>query len=62
LKGFAKVHLAAGETRTVTFELGPRAFQYYDVKSAGWKADADEFTLSVGASSRDLRQEAKLVW
>ncbi|MEQ8717203.1 MAG: glycoside hydrolase family 3 C-terminal domain-containing protein [Acidimicrobiales bacterium] len=30
LKGFAKVDLAAGESREVTIDLGPRAFAHYD--------------------------------
>ena len=31
LKGFAKVTLDPGQTQTVTIELGPRAFAFYDV-------------------------------
>lgn len=36
LKGFAKLHLGAGETATATIELGPRAFAYYDPSDQVW--------------------------
>jgi len=38
LKGFAKVHLAAGEKGTVTVTLNERSFAYYDVADADWFA------------------------
>ena len=60
LKAFAKVALQPGETRTVTLTLGPRAFQFYDPKAGGWVAGHDGFTIDVGASSRDIRQTARL--
>ncbi len=56
LKAFSRVRLAAGETRTVSFDLGPRAFRFYDVGLAGWKADHDTFTFSLGSSSREIQQ------
>jgi beta-glucosidase len=60
LKGFAKVMLAARETRTVTMTLEPRDFAYFDVAGKQWKADAGRYELGLGASSRDLRQEISL--
>lgn len=58
LKGFAKVALAPGETRTVTFTLGKEALSYYDPAVPGWVAEAGEFEVRVGASSRDIRATA----
>ena len=55
LKGFAKVALAPGETKTVSFPLGQRAFAYYATGPKAWVAEAGTFTIKVGASSRDLR-------
>src|SRR3954451_19957967 len=52
LKGFAKVDLEPGESTTVSFRLGPRDLSYW---SGGWVLEPGEFTLAVGASSRDLR-------
>lgn len=38
LKGFAKVHLAAGERTVVSVPLNARSFAYYDVADPGWPA------------------------
>jgi len=58
LKAFTKVHLAPGETRTVEFELGKRAFAYWSPVHGDWVVETGEFVLAVGASSRDLRLRA----
>jgi beta-glucosidase len=55
LKGFAKVELAAGQERTVTIELNPRAFAYYNPERSDWQVEAGTYQILVGASSRDLR-------
>ncbi|HLP07862.1 MAG TPA: glycoside hydrolase family 3 C-terminal domain-containing protein [Opitutaceae bacterium] len=54
LKGFAKIALQPGETRTVRIPLGPRAFSYYSPERRAWIADAGEYRIVVGRSSRDL--------
>ncbi len=54
LRAFAKLHLAAGESRRVELGLGRRAFAVYDVAQAGWKIEAGEFEIRVGSSSRDI--------
>jgi beta-glucosidase len=51
LKGFAKVLLKPGETRTVSVPLGTRAFSYYDVKQHRWTEDSGEFEVMVGSSA-----------
>ena len=60
LKNFAKVDLQPGETKTVQFQLKPRAMAYCDVPGKQWKADAGDYDIQVGASSRDIRQQAPL--
>jgi beta-glucosidase len=62
LKGFAKVMLAPGESRTVTVPLDGRAFAYYDAKTKEWRADAGTYGVLVGSSSQriELTGEAKL--
>ncbi|GAB3250531.1 glycoside hydrolase family 3 C-terminal domain-containing protein [Kineosporia babensis] len=52
LKAFAKVHLAPGEKRTLTFELGERDFAFWSPK--GWLVEPGEFTIDVATSSRDF--------
>ena len=60
LKGFAKVHLAAGESRSVTIALDARAFAFFDVAAQGWRVEAGQFGISVGFSSADLRAVASV--
>jgi len=53
LKAFEKVQLAAGQTRHVTFDLGPRAFAHWD-DAAGWVVSPGTFRIGVGNSPTDL--------
>ena len=55
LKGFAKVELQPGETRTVTLALDFRAFAYYHPAYRQWITEDGEFDILVGASSADIR-------
>ena len=55
LKGFQRVELKAGETKKVSFEIKPRALSYCDVAGKQWKADAGNYELQIGSSSRDIR-------
>jgi len=54
LKGFAKVALEPGETRTVSIPLDFRAFAYYHPDYAQWIAEPGDFDLLVGASADDI--------
>ncbi len=54
LKGFRKVFLKPGETKTVEFELAPRAFSFWDTEKHDWKAEPGEFEIRLGNSSRNL--------
>ena len=55
LKGFQKVSLNPGQTRTVTFEITPAMLQYYDDAKGAWVAEPGAFTAYVGAASDDIR-------
>jgi beta-glucosidase len=55
LKGFAKVRLAPGQSRTVRFALNQRALSYWDVQAHDWRVAPGCYRLLVGASSRDIR-------
>ena len=57
LKGFKKISLEPGETRTVTFSLNERDLSYFDPMQNRWVAEAGEFKALVGSSSRDIRLE-----
>ncbi|HRE29807.1 MAG TPA: fibronectin type III-like domain-contianing protein, partial [Anaerolineales bacterium] len=55
LKGFAKVALAPGETKTVSITLDFRAFAYYHPAHKQWVTENGVFELLVGASAVDIR-------
>lgn len=55
LKDFAKVELAPGETKTVSFGVTTDKLKYYDSDLVeGW--DAGEFKIFVGPNSTDLEK------
>ncbi len=54
LKGFAKVALNPGETKTVTIPLDERAFAYYNPAYHEWVVESGEFEIRVGQSSADI--------
>ncbi len=58
LKGFEKVELAPGETKTVTFTLDKRAFAYWNTTLHDWHVESGAFLVRVGKSSRDIVLEA----
>ncbi|KAF7597152.1 hypothetical protein BBP40_009490 [Aspergillus hancockii] len=60
LRGFDKIFLEAGETKTVGFELMRRDMSYWDIISQEWLVPEGEFTVHVGFSSRDLKASTKL--
>lgn len=55
LKGFDKVYLEPGQTKTVTFEVNADALKYFDAGKHEWVLEPGKFTASVGASSADIR-------
>ena len=52
LKGFRRIGLAAGETRTVRFALGPAELRYWNAAARDWVVDASTFDVWVGGDSR----------
>lgn len=54
LKGFEKVSLNPGETKTVTLELDKRSFAWYNTTLHDWFAASGEYKILIGASSRDI--------
>ncbi|MEF2713765.1 MAG: glycoside hydrolase family 3 C-terminal domain-containing protein [Bacteroides uniformis] len=55
LKHFAKVALAPGQEKSVTFTLTPDDLKFYDEVSAAWKYEPGKFKAYVCASSADVR-------
>jgi len=55
LAAFDRVFVPAGQSKTVTLHLAPRQLQYWSTVAGKWVEARGQRTLSVGASSRDLR-------
>ncbi len=60
LKGFAKVHLAPGQTQHVTLTLDARAFSYWDQPAHMWNIDPGKFIVRVGDSSENTPLHAEI--
>jgi len=60
LKGFARISLKPGETKTATVIFDGRSFAYYDVDAKQWHADPNEFQILVGRSSQDIELRGSL--
>lgn len=58
LQGFEKVYLEPGESRTVTLELGDRAFTYYNAPAEQWAFEEGEYQIMIGKSSREIVLQA----
>ncbi len=56
LKGYEKISLEEGETKTVEFTLTDRSFAYWNVNTHDWHVESNEYKIEIGASSRDIRQ------
>ncbi|MGI9824605.1 glycoside hydrolase family 3 C-terminal domain-containing protein [Agromyces sp. Marseille-Q5079] len=55
LKAFAKVALAAGESRVVEVPVRREDLAYWDTRVDQWVVEGGEYAVEVGASSRDIR-------
>ena len=51
LKGFERLTLIPGETKTVTFQLGPAELGYWSTNAGKWVQEAEAFDIWVGADS-----------
>ncbi|HSK87290.1 MAG TPA: fibronectin type III-like domain-contianing protein, partial [Anaerolineales bacterium] len=60
LKGFAKVELQPGETRSVSIQLDQRAFAYYHPEYRQWITEDGDFDILIAASAADIRHTLKV--
>ena len=63
LKRFKRVSLKPGESKTLSFNLSQKDFQYWKETDKDWSIEPGEFEIQVGVSSEDikLRSHIKLV-
>lgn len=59
LKGFEKVMLQPGETKTVTFTIGKDALSFFDAGKHEWVAEPGQFTAHVGTASDKIASTLK---
>ncbi len=59
LKGFDKVYLEPGETKTVSFVCNEEMLKFYDENKATWVSEKGEFNILIGASSADIKHKLK---
>ena len=60
LKGFTKVYLEPGETKTVSFTLDKRSFAYYHTGINDWHVESGAFTVMAGSSSAAIHLTAQV--
>ncbi|HKW10086.1 MAG TPA: glycoside hydrolase family 3 C-terminal domain-containing protein [Gemmatimonadaceae bacterium] len=60
LRGYARVHLAPGETRTVSLPLAVSSLAYWNESKHGWEVEPETVRLLVGASSADIRSRTTI--
>jgi beta-glucosidase len=58
LAGFKKLELKPGATASVALTLDPRLLATWDDKAHGWSVAAGDYTVTLGASSRDTAAKA----
>ena len=61
LKGFKRVSLKKGESKTVSLRIDKSALSFYDVKSKSWVAEPGKFDVLVGSSSKDIKLKGSFV-
>ncbi len=60
LKGFKKVFLKAGETKTISFDITPSDLMFYN-NDLVYDWEPGEFVIMIGGNSRDVTSE-KIIW
>lgn len=59
LKGFKRIHLKAGESKEVIFDLNYDSFKLMDIRY-NWTVEPGKFRILVGAASNDIRLEGEV--
>lgn len=55
LKGFQKVFLQPGESRTITLKLDTGSFQYFNETQNNWTIEKGDYTIMVGGASNAIK-------
>ena len=60
LKGFARVHLEAGEEKAVTIPFDEYTFRYFNVQTNKFEVEGGAYDILIAASSEDIRLRGTL--
>jgi beta-glucosidase len=60
LRGYARVALSPGQTRTVTFPLAASSLAYWDAATHRWVVESEPVEVEIGASSSDIRLRKRI--
>lgn len=60
LKGFRKVFIKSGESKTVSIPFDDKTFRYWDINSNWWEVEGGEYQIMIGASITDIRLQESL--
>jgi beta-glucosidase len=60
LRGYSRVPLQPGETKTVTMRFDAKSLAYWNAAKHQWVVEAEPIRLRVGASSADIRLEKSI--
>ena len=60
LRGFQKVSLAPGETKTVAFTLNKRSFAQWNTAMHDWHVTTGAYKIQIGASAADIVLEKEV--
>lgn len=55
LKGFAKVNLKAGESKTVLIQLDDKAFRYFNVITDRWEVETADYEIMVASNVSEVK-------
>jgi beta-glucosidase len=62
LKGFQKVFLQPGESRSLTLVLRQKDLAFWDTTRGDWRVEPGIFKVMVGVSSADIHADAQLIY
>jgi beta-glucosidase len=54
LKGFRKIYLEPGETKTVSFTLDKRSFAYWNIEINDWHVESGQYEIVIGMNAHDV--------
>ena len=60
LRGYRRITLNAGETRTVELSLRASSLAYWNPATHGWVVETEPVRIQVGTSSADLRLDTRI--